>query len=107
MTFDHRFMEFSGECSYLLARDFIDGKFSVIVNYDNVHGQKTKKSITVISGDDEVEIYPDSKVLLNKRRSELPIDLPKTSVIRDGDFIKVNFISRINIPRYSLIFQIS
>ena len=89
MTFDHRFMEFSGECSYLLARDFIDGQFSVIVNYDTVQGQKTKKSITVISGDYEIEIYPDSKVLLNGRRSELPIDLPTTSVLRNSDIIKV------------------
>ena len=82
-------MEFSGECSYLLARDFIDGEFSVVVNYDNVKGEKTKKSITVISDDHEIEIYPNSKVLLDNRRAELPIDLPKISIVRDGDIIKV------------------
>ncbi len=64
MTFDKKFYEFAGECSYLLARDFIDGKFAVIVNYDNVHGQMTKKSITAYVGDKEIEIYPRFKVEL-------------------------------------------
>jgi len=36
MTFDKKFFEFAGECSYLLARDFIDKSFAVIVNYDKV-----------------------------------------------------------------------
>ena len=93
MTFDHRFYEFSGECSYLLARDFINGKFSVIVNYDTVKGEKTKKSLTIITDDHEIEIYPDAKILLDNVRTELPIDLPMTHVIRDGNFIKVSLQS--------------
>ena len=32
-TFDGKFLEFAGDCSYVLARDFQDGKFTVIANY--------------------------------------------------------------------------
>ncbi len=62
MTFDKRFYEFSGECSYVLARDFIDGNFSVIVNYDSVGRTMTKKSITVMVDGKQIEIFPNFKV---------------------------------------------
>ena len=44
MTFDKKFYEFAGECSYLLARDFIDQSFSVVVNYD-----KVKNKLAILS----------------------------------------------------------
>lgn len=34
MTFDQNFYEFRGMCSYLLAHDFVDKNFTVIVSYD-------------------------------------------------------------------------
>ena len=89
MTFDKRFFEFAGECSYLLARDFIDGQFSVVVNYDNVGGQVVKKSITVASGSKNIEIFPNFKVNADGAQTELPIVAGNTYISREGNYIKV------------------
>ena len=59
MTFDREFYDYQGECSYVLARDTINGNFEVIVNYENVRGERTKKSITINIEDHSVEISPD------------------------------------------------
>jgi hypothetical protein len=90
VTFDRKFYEFAGECSYLLARDFIDKTFSVVVNYDKVsRGQPTKKSITVIHGDKQIEIFPDAKITLDGSRVEMPLRVGNTTVSRQGNFISV------------------
>jgi len=90
MTFDKQFYEFAGECSYLLARDFLDKTFSVIVNYDKaVRGQATKKSLTVVSDDKQIEIFPDGRVSLEGQRSELPLRIGNTTVSRHGNTITV------------------
>ena len=90
MTFDKHFYEFSGECSYILARDFIDGNFTVVVNYDNVGGSMTKKSLTVMVDNKQVEIFPNFKVLVDGRRSETPIEFGSTVVRRVGNQIRVD-----------------
>lgn len=43
VTFDHRVIKFRGSCSYLLAHDFKDHNFSVIVEYglQDKHEQPT------------------------------------------------------------------
>jgi hypothetical protein len=90
MTFDRRFYEFAGECSYLLARDFIGGTFSVLVNYDRVaRGQPVKKSITVITGGRQIEVFPDGKVTIDASRVEMPARVANTTVMRSGNLIRV------------------
>ena len=90
MTFDKKFYEFVGECSYLLARDFIDGKFSVLINYDKVNGVMAKKSITVHSGDKEIEILSNYKVKVDGRVSDLPIKNRQTVIRRIGNMIQLD-----------------
>ena len=64
-TFDGRHYEYKGTCSYLMVRDFVDGSFNVVVNYNADKSQKTIKSITVTTGNNElVEIFPDYKVVI-------------------------------------------
>lgn len=90
MTFDRRFFEFAGDCSYLLARDFIGGTFSVIVNYDRpVRNQAVKKSLTIVSGGRQIEVFPDGKVSLDGTRVEMPIMVANTTVSRNGNLIRV------------------
>lgn len=90
MTFDHRFFEFAGDCSYLLARDFIGGTFSVIVNYDRpTRGQPVKKSLTVITDGRQIEVFPDAKVTVDGTRVEMPIKVANMSVMRNGNMIRV------------------
>jgi hypothetical protein len=90
MTFDKSFFEFSGECSYLLARDFIDGKFSVVVNYDTIRGMMTKKSISVYIGDKHVEILPEFKILVDGKQTDMPYIYETTTIRRMGSSIRVD-----------------
>jgi len=90
MTFDRHFFEFAGDCSYLLMRDFISGTFSIIVNYDHaVQGRPVKKSLTVISGGHQLEVFPDGKVTVDGSRVELPVKISNTTVTRTGHMIRV------------------
>ena len=90
MTFDKNFYEFAGECSYLLARDFIDGHFYVSVNYDNVLGEMTKKSITVGSKGHEAEIFADARVIVDGTRREMPVEFDNTAIQRVGNTIRLD-----------------
>ena len=42
MTFERRFYEFAGECSYLLASDFLSNDFSAVVKYVGAGGKVTR-----------------------------------------------------------------
>ena len=91
MTFDKKFYEFAGDCSYLLARDFIDGTFSVIVNYERMDGDRpTRKSLTLISNDKTVVISTDGTVMMDNARVELPLQLDGISVLREANQIRVD-----------------
>ena len=90
MTFDRRFYEFAGECSYLLARDFIDGTFSVIVNYERKQGRQVKKSLTIISNGKQIEVFPDARVIVDGTRMEMPMAFDNTTILRLGNVIRVD-----------------
>ena len=46
MTFDKQFYDFAGECSYLLTSDFVNSKFSAIVNYE-IHVSTVPASFSI------------------------------------------------------------
>jgi len=89
MTFDRKFYEFAGECSYLLARDFIGKTFSVIVNYERSSGSATKKSISVLTDGKQLEISTDGRLTVDGRRSEMPVRYGNTTVSREGNAVVV------------------
>lgn len=59
-TFDGKEFDFSGKCSYVLTRDYIDGNFSVIVNYLG----KNKKQLIITTATQTLQIAPNGKVIL-------------------------------------------
>jgi hypothetical protein len=90
MTFDKRFYEFAGECSYLLASDFIDGTFSVVVNYERRGGRPTKKSLSVITNNKQVEVFNDGRVVVDGSPVEMPAFFGNTTISRLGSIIRVD-----------------
>jgi len=83
-TFDGSFVEFAGDCSYVLARDFVDGKFTVIANYRRTKAGPKRNSITVMTGGKNVEIFNTFKTVVDRDVTELPLNLPEATVRRAG-----------------------
>ena len=62
MTFDRRFYEFEGRCTYLLAHDFLDGNFSIFVDYSDSEGDVTTRTLIVQQDERSWTIYPNLTV---------------------------------------------
>jgi hypothetical protein len=93
VTFDRKFYDFAGqECSYVLARDFVDGNFSVIAKYRGLDNSgRVKKSLLVQLGNRQIEIAPQQQqVKLDSRDIELPLFLGSASILRRSDSIIVD-----------------
>ncbi|XP_050023796.1 apolipophorins-like [Dermacentor andersoni] len=95
VTFDGTIYSATGDCTYLLARDFVDGNFTVLLKYHpedpSIHG-RFPKSIIVQLGQSYIEIFPnDGSMFLNGQAVDLPLILEGGDVIarRVGDVITV------------------
>lgn len=67
-TFDGRHMTFPGQCSYILARDFFEGNFSIVANFDN--GKLKSISLTDKSG--YLEINKNGALQSGGKAAEYP-----------------------------------
>ncbi len=90
MTFDKRFYEFAGECSYLLVSDFFSNEFSAVVNYEGSNSKVTRKSLTILSDGRQIEIDSSFRVTVNGRKIEMPLIYEGTTIERDGQRVIVN-----------------
>jgi len=84
-TFDRRHYDFLGRCSYLLARDFENGNFSLIVNYND----KGKFSLSAINGEKTIELMGDGSVRIDGGKVELPVERVNTTVTKEGEKVKL------------------
>ncbi|KAK3927268.1 Apolipophorin, partial [Frankliniella fusca] len=90
MTFDKQFYDFAGECSYLLTSDFVNSKFSAIVNYEISNRKVQKKSLTVLSDGHSIEITANHRILVDGKKAETPVLVgDSATVTRDGDRVRV------------------
>jgi hypothetical protein len=56
MTFDRKFFEFQGSCSYLLAQDFVDKNFSLVITYGSKGKLNTHELALIIDGKHVVRV---------------------------------------------------
>eukprot|EP00058_Branchiostoma_floridae_P005945 XP_002591433.1 hypothetical protein BRAFLDRAFT_119260 [Branchiostoma floridae] len=88
LTFDKKHFEFGGDCSYVLARDMIDGNFSVVLNYHSGSSLQ-KKSLVVVIDEKTYEIFPSGVMKRENQDTELPLQDKNTVIRRDGQRIVV------------------
>ncbi|XP_078574880.1 apolipophorins-like isoform X1 [Branchiostoma floridae x Branchiostoma japonicum] len=88
LTFDKKHFEFGGDCSYVLARDMIDGNFSVVLNYHSGSALQ-KKSLVVVIDEKTYEIFPTGVMKRENQDTELPLQDKNTVIRRDGQRIVV------------------
>ncbi|XP_076346984.1 LOW QUALITY PROTEIN: uncharacterized protein LOC143245065 [Tachypleus tridentatus] len=97
ITFDKFHFDFAGECSYLLARDFADGNFTVAITYTRNNYRVVKKSLTVITDDAKIEISPDYKVTISDTKVELPVEIGEIVAKREDNTVHIHYARGIDV----------
>ncbi|XP_033646963.1 uncharacterized protein LOC117306591, partial [Asterias rubens] len=92
MTYDRTHYDFSSGCSYLLAHDFIDGNFTVVVDYerDLTAGGRSKSIVLYLNDTDVYEIKQDFTVSHGKQFLEMPFQHGHTTVMRYINSIRIH-----------------
>ena len=86
MTFDHRFYDFLGECRYLLARDFVNGDFAIVVNYAKSRNKITK-TVEVTVGSTTYIIDNGAVKTSANKEVNLPYVTPQVTILRKNNHV--------------------
>ncbi|RUS82211.1 hypothetical protein EGW08_010025 [Elysia chlorotica] len=92
ITFDKHEYDFLSKCSHVLTRDTLKDKFSVVVNYNSRPKKDGVESICFTIEDNHVEVSHDYKLTVNNQGVEMPYTSDKVKVVREGDFVRVQYI---------------
>lgn len=86
VTFDQQYYTLRGHCSFLLARDFVNEEFSLVLKYDS-HGHHT---VVLLFDEHTVEIDLENDVLeIENSIRQLPADLNGTYVYHEFGMVTV------------------
>nr|QXG07832.1 apolipoprot-like protein [Tritia obsoleta] len=89
VTFDRRHYNFAGRCSYVLARDMGDDRFTVILHYNNRPRQPQVQSVVVLLRGVAIEVDRENKVKVNDKGTELPFFSGVISAVRHHSIVRV------------------
>lgn len=89
VTFDRSHYNFAGRCSYILARDMADDRFTVVLNYNNRPRQPQVESVVVMLRGVAIEIDTSNKIKVNNKVTELPFFSGPISAVRQQSIIRV------------------
>jgi hypothetical protein len=90
MTFDRRFYEFEGRCTYLLAHDFLNGNFSIYVDYSESTNEVATKTLVVKQDDQTWTIHPNLVVYEGDRIRDPPFTEGNITIEREHNRVKVH-----------------
>nr|XP_012235380.1 PREDICTED: uncharacterized protein LOC105679739 [Linepithema humile] len=82
VTFDGRHFDFAGNCTYLLAKDFVRNTFAILVKYDR-QAEKITHQIIVLIGNNaiELDLFNNTIKLISQQSTDtitnlqLPVEL--------------------------------
>ncbi|XP_065572604.1 apolipophorins-like isoform X1 [Artemia franciscana] len=90
VTFDGKVYDFTSNCQYLLAKDFVDGNFTLSISYDDMNRDGVpQKSLFVSDSNDVLEITKDYKLIANGETLPAPFSLKFLNVKKEGDILEV------------------
>ncbi|XP_075217057.1 uncharacterized protein LOC142322172 [Lycorma delicatula] len=78
--------------SYVLASDFLDNKFTIIINYKNKNdGERVKDSLTILTEGHQINVDFRSKLIVDGKRTEMPKIIKESLIIyRDINSFIIN-----------------
>ncbi|KAL5015760.1 hypothetical protein ScPMuIL_005349 [Solemya velum] len=87
VTFDGEQFDYMGLCSYVLAKDMLDGNFSIVLNYDGSRAHPQMESLIITTNGKNVEIFSNYLVKVDETPMELPYTFQNLNVGRHGNLI--------------------
>lgn len=64
VTFDKRYYDFRGSCTYLLATDFINRNFTLLVSYDE-NGVSNRLVLLINKTVVSIDLFSDVRILVS------------------------------------------
>ncbi|OWF36770.1 Apolipophorin [Mizuhopecten yessoensis] len=96
-TFDGKTYQFNGRCSYVLAGDYMDGNFSIVLDYMG----KQKRRVIITTTKHAVQLLPKNKLRVDGAIVEMSYHNEDITVVNEGDDVTVSghgFTVRHNVP---------
>ncbi|PNF28889.1 hypothetical protein B7P43_G03854 [Cryptotermes secundus] len=90
MTFDRKFFEFQGSCSYLLAQDFVDRNFSLVITYSPNSKVNTHELALLIDKQVvQVNVFENSVKVQKEGVRQLPIAIEDTYIYQEAEMLMI------------------
>ncbi|XP_033102325.1 SCO-spondin-like [Anneissia japonica] len=92
VTFDQKYYTFQGDCDYVLAEDYIDGKFSVIVNNKecgNSYSLTCTRSAVITISNTVVTLNANLEVLVNGQLATMPYENADLAIVQPSSMFVV------------------
>lgn len=90
LTFDRKYFRLRGSCSYLLARDFIDENFSLVVTYDPSKWRHYRLHLLTKNETITIDVSSKTISLDDQPKPHLPISTPTTYIFLESDILTVS-----------------
>ncbi|XP_066155546.1 uncharacterized protein Apoltp [Euwallacea fornicatus] len=86
VTFDKRYYDFRGSCTYLLATDFVKRNFTLLVSYDE-NGISSQLILLINKTIVSIDLFSDTILVDDSKTVLLPLQIGTDYLYRESDII--------------------